>query len=50
MVQKYETYIKSRAKKQGAVMLDPGATYLKVGDREMVSAVKKPKKKKVKNN
>ena len=46
MVQKYEEFLKSRAKKQRAVMLDPGATYLKAGDREMVTAAKKPKKQK----
>ncbi len=41
MVQKYEAYIRSRAKKQRAVMLDPGAALM---------VVKKPKKKKVKKN
>jgi len=49
MVQKYEAYIKSRAKKQRAVMLDPGAA-LRAGYDEMMSVVKKPKKKKVKKN
>lgn len=46
MAQTYTAFMKSRAKKQRAGTFDPGVTFLKVGDREMVPAAKKPKKKK----